>query len=394
MLSASQCDQPRAGEDCSLRHELRTGNYKQRAVNALPASTAPQIVRKGFDVGNSVEVLVDKSVQVLDISPWDVDHVIGFDHDVASQISHIKNSLQIQSTTDRLAVNVFGYQDDTCEVRGERIVATCHSDRVQSCDGLSIRYGSLRANFAENIELAGLGCSERDRGYYMLQRPCPVQPIDGVLHLTDGVARAHNPFVDKRQVDGPIRLYRDCGLAATREGGERVSELLDLFVKGIHMNCNQPVILQLSTCFVLTEYASFQEFLFDLSSKLVRGQTYGLDLSDGLERDHAIGPDSHCFVELGIKNELDGDLIERVQFVGADGDIPFSLKENSELVVRPKPKVTTHDVKGFGKVLGLWGLLRPGRGPERRGYQADASSQNEADKAGCDQLPKSRVYPT
>jgi hypothetical protein len=38
--------------------------------------------------------------------------------------------------------------------------------------------------------------------------------------------------------------------------------------------------------------------------------------------------------------------------------------------------------------------LRPGRGPERRGYQADASSQNEADKAGCDQLPKSRVYPT
>ena len=56
-------------------------------------SRAPQVVGEGFDAGDRIEVLSDKKVEVGDVSPWNINDIIGFDHDVRAQISHIKNSL-------------------------------------------------------------------------------------------------------------------------------------------------------------------------------------------------------------------------------------------------------------------------------------------------------------
>ena len=210
----------------------------------------------------------------------------------------------------------------------------------------------------------------------MLERSGPVQPVDGVFNFSDRVARAQNPFVDQGEVDGPVRLDGDSGLAAAGKGCQRICQLLDLFVEGVHMNRYQPVIFQLSPCFVLTEYVSVQKLLFDPFGELVRGQAYGLDLPNGLKSDHPIGADSHSLIELGIKDELDAYLIERIELVGPHGDVPFGLKEQPDLVIGPEAIVPAHDIKGFGKVRGLRGFLRSGGGSERGRNQADTPSEH------------------
>ncbi len=171
---------------------------------------------------------------------------------------------------------------------------------------------------------------------------------------------AHNPFVDERQVYGTIRFDRDCSLAAANKSGKGIGKLLDLFIEGNDMNRDEPVISKLPACFLLTEYLGFQKFFLDIFGKLVGSQTCGLDLPDSLKSDHAIRTNGDGFIELGIEDELDGDLIERVELVAPRWDVPFSLKEYANLVARTESIVSAHDVKGFGKILGLWGLLRPG----------------------------------
>ena len=56
-------------------------------------SCAAQVVGEGFDVGDRIEVLSNKKIEVGDVSPWNINDVIGFDHDVGAKVSHIKNSL-------------------------------------------------------------------------------------------------------------------------------------------------------------------------------------------------------------------------------------------------------------------------------------------------------------
>jgi hypothetical protein len=74
-------------------------------------SRAAQIVGKGLDRGYRVEVLLDEKVEIGDISPRHINHIVGFDHDVGAKVTHIGNSLQEQPTADRFAGNALGYAD-------------------------------------------------------------------------------------------------------------------------------------------------------------------------------------------------------------------------------------------------------------------------------------------
>ena len=65
----------------------------EQSLSGTCLSRAPQVVGEGFDVGDRIEVLNDEKVEVGDVSPWNINDIIGFDHDVGAQVSHIKNSL-------------------------------------------------------------------------------------------------------------------------------------------------------------------------------------------------------------------------------------------------------------------------------------------------------------
>jgi hypothetical protein len=64
-----------------------------QSPNVKALSGASQVVGEGFDVGDRIEVLSDEKVEVGDVSPWNINDVIRFDHYVGTQVSHIENSL-------------------------------------------------------------------------------------------------------------------------------------------------------------------------------------------------------------------------------------------------------------------------------------------------------------
>jgi hypothetical protein len=62
-------------------------------VRGICLSRAAQVIGEGFDVGNRIEVLNDEKVEVGDVSPWNINDIIGFDHDVRAKSPTSRNSL-------------------------------------------------------------------------------------------------------------------------------------------------------------------------------------------------------------------------------------------------------------------------------------------------------------
>ncbi len=65
-----------------------------------------RVSAKPFILLMALRVLADEKVEILYVSPWNIENIIGFDHDVTTQISNVEDSFQVQTPADGFAVNV------------------------------------------------------------------------------------------------------------------------------------------------------------------------------------------------------------------------------------------------------------------------------------------------
>ena len=93
--------------------------FPRDQVNGAKCLTLVFVVEHVYELSNlshCADILIHKKSHIANEGLGNEYHVVWFDKDCGCHITHIESFLQIQTPTDRFAVNVLRYQDNARQI--------------------------------------------------------------------------------------------------------------------------------------------------------------------------------------------------------------------------------------------------------------------------------------